>query len=207
MMRGKAIVFPRISFWEPAMVTVADFKKQWAWITGLRGLLMVIAGIYAVIWPAQALTIIVIAGGVLLLIDGVLGLWSLTFGGAKTGNYWFDVVRNVLAIITGVLVLISPMIATLVAVTFIIYFVAIQAIIVGVMEIVIVVRERESYARIWPVVLSGAINVVFGIALLFAPLLGATILVIFGGVLAIFFGVALIGLAWQLSKAAGAKTA
>jgi uncharacterized membrane protein HdeD (DUF308 family) len=189
------------------VVTVADLKKQWAWITGLRGLLMVIAGIYAVIWPAQALTIIVIAGGALLLIDGVLGLWSLTFGGAKTGNSWFDVIRNVLAIITGVLVLISPMIATIVAVVFIVYFVAIQAIIVGVMEIVIVVRERESYARIWPVVLSGAINVVFGIALLFAPLLGATILVIFGGVLAIFFGVALIGLAFQLNKAASAKTA
>lgn len=189
------------------MVTVADLKKQWAWITGLRGALMVIAGLYALIWPAQALTIIVIAGGALLLIDGVLGLWSLTFGGAKTGNYWFDVVRNVLAIITGVLILISPMIATIVAVTFIIYFVAIQAIIVGAMEIWIIYRERASYARIWPVVLSAALNILFGVALLFAPLLGAIVLVVVGGVLAIFFGVALIGLAWQLNKASSAKTA
>jgi uncharacterized membrane protein HdeD (DUF308 family) len=188
-------------------VTVADLRKRWAWITGLRGVLMVIAGLYAVIWPEAALTVLIIAGGALLLIDGVLGLWSLTFGGAKTGNYWFDVIRNVLAIITGVLVLISPMIATLVAVTFIIYFVAIQAIVVGAMEIWIIVRERESYARIWPVVLSGALNILFGIALLFAPLLGAILMVIFGGVLAIIFGIALIGLAWQLNKAASAKTA
>jgi uncharacterized membrane protein HdeD (DUF308 family) len=43
--------------------------------------------------------------------------------------------------------------------------------------------------------------------LLFAPLFGATVLVIFGGVLAIVFGAALIGLAWQLNKAASAKTA
>jgi uncharacterized membrane protein HdeD (DUF308 family) len=188
-------------------ITVADFRKRWAWVTGLRGVLMVLAGLYAVIWPAQALTILVIAGGALLLIDGVLGLWSLTFGGAKTGNYWFDVIRNVLAIITGVLILISPMIATLVTVTILIYFVAIQAIIVGVMEMVIVVRERESYARIWPVVLSGALNVLFGAVLLFAPLIGAIVMVIVGGVLAIIFGIALIGLAWQLNKAAGAKTA
>jgi len=188
-------------------ITVADLKKQWAWITGLRGLLMVIAGLYAVIWPAQALTIIVVAGGALLLIDGVLGLWSLTFGGAKTGNYWFDVVRNVLAIITGVLILISPMISTIVAVTFIIYFIALQAVIVGVMEIVIIYRERSSYARVWPVVLSAVLSILFGIALLFAPLLGAIVMVIFGGVLAIVFGIALIGLAWQLNKAASAKTA
>jgi len=43
----------------------------------------------------------------------VLGLWSLTFGGAKTGNFWFDVVRNVLSILTGALILFSPLLATL----------------------------------------------------------------------------------------------
>ena len=189
------------------MATVADLKKRWAWITGLRGVLMVLAGLYAVIWPAQALTVLVVAGGALLLIDGVLGLWSLTFGGAKTGNYWFDVIRNVLAIITGALILLSPMIATLVTVTFLIYFIALQAIVVGVMEIVIIVRERGSYARIWPVVLSAALNILFGVALLFAPLLGAILMVVIGGVLAIVFGIALIGLAWQLNKAASAPVA
>lgn len=184
------------------MATVSDLKKRWAWITGLRGVLMVLAGIYAVVWPAEALAVLVIAGGALLLIDGVLGLWSLTFGGAKTGNYWFDVIRNALAILTGVIVLLSPFIATIVAVTFIIYFVAIQAIIVGVMEIVIVVREREMYARIWPVILSGALSILFGVALILSPMLGAIVMVIFGGLLAVLFGAALIGLAFQLNKAA-----
>lgn len=184
------------------MATVSDLKKRWAWITGLRGVLMVLAGIYAVVWPAEALAVLVIAGGALLLIDGVLGLWSLTFGGAKTGNYWFDVIRNALAIVTGVIVLLSPFIATIVAVTFIIYFVAIQAIIVGVMEIVIVVREREMYARIWPVILSGALSILFGVALILSPMLGAIVMVIFGGLLAVLFGAALIGLAFQLNKAA-----
>ena len=39
----------------------------------LRGLLMLLAGLYAVFFPAQALAILVIAGGALLLVDGVLG--------------------------------------------------------------------------------------------------------------------------------------
>jgi uncharacterized membrane protein HdeD (DUF308 family) len=183
------------------MAVSSDTRRRWALITALRGVLVLLAGLYALIWPAAALTVLVILGGVLLLIDGVLGLWSLTFGGAKTGNFWFDVVRNVLAIITGVLILLSPMIATLLTATILIYIIAFQAIIVGVMEIVVIVRERESYARIWPVVVSGVLYVLFGIALLFAPLFGALVMIILAGILAILFSVALFALAWRMYQA------
>lgn len=185
------------------MAISSDTRKRWAWITGLRGLLMLLAGIYAVIFPGQALVVLVLFGGALLLVDGILGLWSLTFGGAKTGNFWFDVVRNILAIITGVLILISPLIATLLTTTFLIYLIAFQSIVVGVMEIWVIVREREQYARIWPVVLSGVAYILFGLALLFAPMLGALVMVTVGGFLAIFFAVGLFGLAWRMYKSAG----
>lgn len=183
------------------MALSTDTRKRWALATGLRGLFMLLAGLYAVIFPAQALTILVVFGGMLLLIDGVIGLWSLTFGGAKTGNFWFDVVRNVLAIITGVLILISPLIAAIVTATFLIYLIAFEAILLGVMEIVIIVRERESYARIWPVLLSGALMIVLGLALIFAPMFSALVLVSFGGALAILFAIALFALAWRLYQA------
>ncbi|RYG75662.1 MAG: hypothetical protein EON59_18015 [Alphaproteobacteria bacterium] len=106
--------------------------------------------------------------------------------------------RNVLSIITGVLILLSPMLATLLTATILIYIIAFQAIIVGVMEIVVIVRERQHYARIWPVVLSGALYVLFGVALLFAPLFGALLMVTLSGILAILFAVALFALAWRL---------
>ena len=188
-------------------MTVSDLRRRWALITGLRGVLMLIAGLYAVIWPAAALAVLVVVGGVLLLIDGALGLWSLTFGGAKTGNFWFDVVRNALAIIVGILILISPIMAALLTATILVYIIAFQAILVGVMEIVIIVRERESYVRIWPVVLSGVLYVLFGVALLFAPVFGALLMVTIGGVLAIVFAIGLFGLAWKLNQAAKATTA
>lgn len=189
------------------MAVSSEVQKRWAWITGLRGVLMVLAGLYAVLFPAAALTVLVVASGVLLIIDGVLGLWSLTFGGAKTGNYWFDVIRNVLAIITGVLILISPFLGALVTVWFFVYLFAFQAIVVGVMEIVLVVRERALYAKIWPVLLSGVLYVLFGVALLFAPLLGAVLLTIMGGVLMVLFSIPLFALAWRLWKGDGAAAA
>jgi len=112
-------------------------------------------------------------------------------------------VRNILAIITGVLILISPLIATLLTATFLIYLVAFQSIFVGVMEIWVIIREREQYARIWPVLLSGAAYVIFGIALLFFPVTAAWVFVVLGGVLAIFFAIGLFGLAWRMYMSAG----
>ncbi len=188
-------------------MAVADLRKRMGLVMGLRALLMLLAGIYAVAFPAQALFILVWAGAILLLIDGVLGLWALTFGGQKTGNFWFDVIRNVLAIITGFLILISPILGALLTVTFFIYLLAFQSILVGVMEIVVVLRERALYAKIWPVLISGVLYVLFGIALLFAPLLGGIVLTIMGGVLMILFSIPLFALAWRMWKGPGEKAA
>ena len=185
-------------------MAVADLRKRMGLVMGLRALLMLLGGLYAVIFPTQALFILIWAGAILLLVDGVLGLWALTFGGAKTGNFWFDVIRNVLAIVTGSLILISPILGALITVWFVIYLLALQAILVGVMEIVIVLRERALYSKIWPVLVSGILYLLFGIALLFAPLFGAAVLTVMGGVLMILFAVPLFALAWRLWQGAGA---
>jgi uncharacterized membrane protein HdeD (DUF308 family) len=168
--------------------------------TGLRALVMLLAGLFAIIWPMDALAVLVLLAGALFLVDGVLGLWAVTFGGAKTGNFWFDVVRNVLSILMGALIFLSPLLATVLTATVLVYLVAFQAIVVGGMEIWLVIRERESYAKIWPVLLNGALYLLFGILLLFAPLFAATVFVIFAGVLAILFSFGLFGLAFRLHK-------
>jgi uncharacterized membrane protein HdeD (DUF308 family) len=190
---------------EARMTVSAETKRRFALATALRGALMLLAGLYAIIWPTEALTVLVLAGGILLIVDGALGLWSLTFGGGKSGNYWFDVVSNALSLILGVLILISPLLATIFTVTFLSTLVGIAALVVGIMQIWVVVRERESYARIWPVVLSGVSYILLGLVFLFFPLLSASIGVIFGGVLLVIFAFGLFGWAWRLyqrSKAA-----
>ncbi|MFC3703354.1 DUF308 domain-containing protein [Devosia honganensis] len=186
------------------MAVSSQTKRRFALATALRGLLMLLAGIYAVIWPAETLTVLVLFGGALLVIDGVLGLWSLTFGGGKSGNYWFDVVANAASLILGILILISPFLATIFTVTFMATLVGLAALFVGIMQIVVVVRERETYARIWPVVLSGLSYVLLGLLFLLFPLLSATIGVIIGGVLLIFFSIGLFGWAWRLYQASKA---
>ena len=175
-------------------------QKRWGLVMGLRALVMLLAGLYAVITPGAAIVTLTVIGGAVLLIDGVLGVWALTFGGAKTGNFWFDVIRNVLAIILGVLVLLTPVFSAIVFTMFVVYVLAIQAIIVGVMEIWIAIRERALMSHIWPVLLSGILYVLFGIALALAPLMGALFFVVFAGVMMILFSVGLFALAWRIYR-------
>jgi len=183
------------------MAISPDTRRRWSLLVGLRGILMVLAGLYAVFFPLAALAVLVTIGAILLIIDGALGLWSLTFGGARTGNFWFDVVRNALALILGVLILISPLMATVLTATVLVYLFAFQAILVGVMEIWAVIRERDNYANVWPLLLSGGLYVLLGVALLFVPLVAAEVMVILGGILLLLFGIGLLAMAWRLYQA------
>jgi uncharacterized membrane protein HdeD (DUF308 family) len=179
-------------------MAATDMQKRWGLLMGLRGLVMLLAGLYAVITPGAAVVTLTVIGGAVLIIDGILGVWALTFGGGKTGNFWFDVVRNVLAIVVGVLILLTPIFSAIVFSMFVVYVVAIQAIIVGVMEIMIAIRERAMMGKIWPVLLSGILYVLFGIALALAPLMGALFFVVFAGFMMILFSAGLFTLAWRL---------
>ncbi|WP_417309981.1 HdeD family acid-resistance protein [Devosia sp.] len=184
------------------MAVSAGMKQRLALITGLRGLLMLLFGVFAVIWPTEALMVLVVAGALVLLAAGVLGLWGLTFGGEKSPNYWFDVVRNALAIIVGVLILISPLFSTVLTVTFLSVLIGIEALVFGAMEIFLVVRERESYARIWPMVVQGVFYILFGLVLVIFPMFSAMIGAIWIGIIAVIFGVGLMTVAWRMYRAA-----
>lgn len=186
------------------MTVSSGTKRRFALATALRGLMMLLAGLYAIVFPAEALTVLILFGGILLIIDGALGLWSLTFGGGKSGNYWFDIIANALSLLLGVLFFIQPLIATIFTATFFGTIVGLAALFVGVMQIVVVVRERDSYARIWPVVLSGISYVLLGLVFLLFPLLTATVGVIIGGILLVIFSVGLFGWAWRLYQASKA---
>jgi uncharacterized membrane protein HdeD (DUF308 family) len=87
---------------------------------------------------------------------------------------------------------------------FFIYLLAFQAIVVGAMEIGIVLRERALYAKIWPVLLSGVLYVLFGVAMLFAPLMSALFLVTLAGVLMVLFSIGLFVMAWRIYRGAPA---
>lgn len=186
------------------MAVSGNTKKRFALATGLRGLFMLLAGIYAIIWPTDALTVMVLALGIMLIIEGVFGLWNLTFGGGTSPNYWLNIVGHVLSLIIGIMILVLPILATVMVASFGSSLFGLGALFFGLFQIVTVWRERDLYVRIWPVVLSGIAYVLLGLVMVFFPLLAASAGMIVGGILLVFLAIGLLGFAWQLYQSSRA---
>ena len=91
----------------------ASNKRLAITINLLRGVLLFVAGVLALFFPAIALRFALVAGGCLLVVDGVLGaIASQNYGIESSWPFWLSVTRGVLAVLAGLAVLFSPLLAT-----------------------------------------------------------------------------------------------
>jgi uncharacterized membrane protein HdeD (DUF308 family) len=155
----------------------------------LRGVVLLIAGIFAVMVPSVTLSFVVVIGGCLLVIDGVLGLASQDYGVNKAWPFWLSVSRGVLSVVIGLVLLFSPYLRQLVPLGALAALVAIPAIVVGVIEMIIIIRDRNQRKPIWAPLGGAALYILFGLLLLFMPLAGALLAVQAGGVLLAVFAI------------------
>lgn len=166
--------------------------------TALRGLLLLIAGLVAVVWPVGVITTMLIAGAVLLIIEGALGLWALSAGTGRSGDFRFDLIANLIALVIGLVTLIGPWVATQIATTFFVYLLACALIFVGLVQIWLVIRMRQNFQGFWGPLFSGLAFVAFGLIIMLFPLQTAEIVVQLAGGALIIIGAALCFWAWRL---------
>ncbi|WP_423067316.1 HdeD family acid-resistance protein [Devosia sp. CN2-171] len=167
---------------------------------GIRGVLMLAGGIFALFWPAAALATLVWLGGLIIIVDGALGIWALLFGGRTSPRIGVAITRHVLAIIFGIIVLLFPAIVGAIGLSTLVILVAIMSLLVGAMALYVTVVSREVLRKgtFWPEVLSACAYLVFGLLLLFMPLTAALVLVSIVGVLMVLYGLFQLYIAWQL---------
>ena len=82
-------------------------------------------------------------------------------------------------------------------VLFFVTLMAVWSLITGVLMIVAAFKLNPTYGRGW-LIFSGVVSVLFGIALLVAPLIGAVVLTWWLGAYALVFGISLLVLAFKL---------
>ncbi|HQZ11973.1 MAG TPA: DUF308 domain-containing protein [Devosia sp.] len=163
----------------------------------LRGAVLLIAGAFAILAPATALTFIVVIGGSLLVIDGVLGLASQDYGVDRQWPFWLSLTRGVLSVLIGLLLLLSPYLTQIIPIGALATIVAIPAIVVGIIEIIIIIRDRKSYNPIWAPLGAAALYVLLGLLLLFMPLAGTLLAVQVGGALLAIFAILQLYQTWM----------
>lgn len=155
----------------------------------LRGLVLLLAGLFALVVPSTALTMVVVVGGCLLIVDGLLGLASQNFGVGRAWPFWLNLTRNVLAIVMGMALVASPLLAGIVSLGLLATIVGLQAVVVGLIEIVVVLRNRSLHPSTWSAITAAALYICLGLLLWFIPMAGALLLVQVGGALVVLFAV------------------
>jgi uncharacterized membrane protein HdeD (DUF308 family) len=177
---------------EPATV-VHTLKLNW-WLLALRGLVAVLFGVLAFMWPGATLITLVWLFGAFALVNGILSLVlaaKTPKGYPKVGSL---ILGGLLGILAGLLAFVMPGITAL----GLLILIAAWAIATGVMEIVAAVRLRKIITNEWLLILAGIASVVFGVILLFQPAAGALALIWLIGAWALVFGILLMILAFRM---------
>jgi len=167
---------------------LSAISRNW-WVLALRGVVAILFGIGAFLWPGLTLAVLVVLWGAFVLVDGIVAIVA----GARVG-LWPLVLVGVIGALAGGYALSRPGVAALA----LLIVIAAWAIVRGIFEIVAAIRLRKEIANEWMMILGGIASVVFGLLVWLFPGAGALSLVWVIGLYAILAGVLFLGLAFRL---------
>ncbi|MPZ38702.1 MAG: HdeD family acid-resistance protein [Rhizobiales bacterium] len=178
----------------PGAELLHSLARNW-WLEVLRGVAAIIFGVLAFAWPGITLLTLVLFYGAFALIDGVLAIVAAIKGGNPMPRWWLALV-GVAGIVAGLLTFVWPGITAFV----LLIFIAVWAIILGAMEIYGAFKLRKEIEGEWLLVLNGIISVLFGLALLWRPGVGALAVVWIIGFYAVVLGIIYVMFGLKLRK-------
>jgi len=166
----------------------------------IQGVLLVVAGVLAIISPIIASVAIVFLLGWVLIISGVLQAVGL-IGASNVPHFWLQLISAVLAILIGVLLLRSPDSGLLVMTMLLIVYFMVE----GIAKVIFALTIRPFPNWGW-VLGSGVVGILLAF-ILWAnmPLTASWVLGLMLGVLLVSEGSALTYLAWHVHKAPALK--
>ncbi|HWK45253.1 MAG TPA: HdeD family acid-resistance protein [Stellaceae bacterium] len=166
--------------------------RNW-WAIALRGVFTILFGLIAILLPGVTLVSLVLLFVAYMLVDGVLAIIA-GLRAARRHMRWASLaLEGVVDLIAGGIAFFWPLI-TIVA---FVYVMGAWAILSGALLTVAAFRLDFASAR-WLMVLGGIVSVIWGVLLFAWPLAGALILAWWMGGYALFFGAALLVLAFRL---------
>jgi uncharacterized membrane protein HdeD (DUF308 family) len=175
------------------MTMLEKITSNW-WLYAVRGVVAILFGILALIWPKETILALVLLFGAYALLDGVFSVFAGIASYRYFKRWWAVLLEGVAGILFGVLTFFWPNITALV----LLYFIAAWALITGIFEIVAAIQLRRVITGEWALILSGLLSMIFGVLLFVFPGAGAVSLVWLIGIYAILFGITLIILAFRL---------
>ena len=164
--------------------------RSW-WLLALRGMIAILFGAAAILWPAITLVTLAALFAAFALLAGALWMFGAVRNRGRDQRWWVLLLLGAFSVGTGIVASLYP---GLTAVALIL-LVGANALVTGVLDIVVALRVRRHIEGEWLLVLSGAASIVFGAIVLLFPLgAGALALAWMIGLYAIVTGAMLVAL-------------
>jgi uncharacterized membrane protein HdeD (DUF308 family) len=175
------------------MATTIGLAKWW-WTFIIRGVVAILFGVIALVFPPVAIGVLVGLFAAWALIDGANSLLTGIRTRGQDRSWWLEVLEGVISVAAGVIALVLPGFAAEV----LLLLIAAWAILTGLVQIVTAVRLRTVISgEVW-LALAGVASIVFGVLLLVFPAAGALSIAWLIASFAIAFGAFLVLLGWRL---------
>ena len=167
--------------------------QNW-WLFTLRGVLGIIFGCIALIFPGPTILSLVILFSAYMLVDGVFGIISAVRAIHRKEDRWgLLIFEGLVNIAVGIAAFLWP---GLTVVAFM-WLIAAWAIVTGGLMTAAGFRLNIDHGRWW-LVLGGILSLAYGVLLIITPLIGAIVLTWWLGAYALVFGVALVIFSFKL---------
>jgi uncharacterized membrane protein HdeD (DUF308 family) len=171
-----------------------DLLAQNWWLFTLRGVLGIIFGLIALIFPGATILSLVIFFSAYMLVDGIFGIISAVRAIRRKEDRWgLLIFEGLLNIAVGIAAFLWP---GLTVVAFV-WLIAAWAIVSGGLMTAAGFRLNMEHGRWW-MVLGGLLSLAYGVLLIITPLIGAIVLTWWLGAYALVFGVALVIFSFKL---------
>src|SRR5262245_45104116 len=165
-----------------------------SWILGVRGVIAILFGLYALLEPGLGLPTLILVFGVCLLLEGVLGIMAAVRIRHRKERSLPIVLEGIVCVVVGLLALRWSEAAPLVWLYLVGGFVAVS----GILHMVGAIQLRKEFAGEWVLILNGALTALFGIVMILLPLAWLLILPWLIGAYSVFFGALLLAVALRL---------
>ena len=178
-----------------ASAVLGKLAENW-WRLLLRGLAAIAFGVIAFFWPGITLVALTYLFGIYAIVDGLVAIWAAFDAPGDAGARWWLGLSGVVSMLAGIVAFAYTGMTALV----LLMFIAVWAIIIGVLQLYAAIQLRKVIDNEWWLILSGLLSIAFGAVLIAWPSTGALAVIWTIAWFAVFFGCMFIGLAFELKK-------
>lgn len=169
--------------------------RSWGLLV-FRGVVGVLFGIMAMVWPGMTVLALVILWGAYAIVDGIAAV-AMGFAG-QGADRWIPVLTGIVGVLAGLVAFVWPGMTAVI----LLVFIGAWAIVTGVMYLLTAWRVRKEVTGEWLLALTGVASIALGVVLFLQPRAGAVGLVLFIGVLAVVWGVFTLVLGFRMRSLA-----